>query len=145
MPTVLNDMPLTSKGEEILSAMRKQYGEKKGESVFYASKNAGKVAGVDRADKLNAIADAVLNLADGVDCLSKRMDARISRSDASLAVHQFFAANAKKKAQQGLDAGDDKVAAQWVDYGSKHEEAAAAKEPKMERPPEAPKVDKKKK
>jgi hypothetical protein len=28
--------------------MRKEYGEKKGKKVFYASKNAGKVTGVER-------------------------------------------------------------------------------------------------
>lgn len=40
-------MPLTSKGTEIMSAMQKQYGEEKGKEVFYASKNAGKISGVD--------------------------------------------------------------------------------------------------
>lgn len=40
-------MPLTDKGNEIMSAMKSQYGDKKGEQVFYASKNAGKIAGVD--------------------------------------------------------------------------------------------------
>ena len=40
-------MPLTAKGREILSAMKKQYGAEKGEQVFYASKNAGKITGVD--------------------------------------------------------------------------------------------------
>jgi hypothetical protein len=40
-------MPLTKKGEEIKSAMQKQYGEKKGESVFYASRNKGTITGVD--------------------------------------------------------------------------------------------------
>ena len=40
-------MPLTAKGETIKSAMIAEYGEKKGESVFYASKNAGKISGVD--------------------------------------------------------------------------------------------------
>ena len=40
-------MPLTKKGSEIMSSMRKQYGAKKGKSVFYASKNAGKIKGVD--------------------------------------------------------------------------------------------------
>lgn len=39
-------MPLTPKGKEILSAMEKQYGAKKGKSVFYASANAGKISGV---------------------------------------------------------------------------------------------------
>lgn len=41
--------PLTDKGQEILSAMKKKYGEKKGESVFYASRNKGTITGVDEA------------------------------------------------------------------------------------------------
>lgn len=40
-------MPLTSKGEEIKENMEKEYGEKKGESVFYASRNKGTISGVD--------------------------------------------------------------------------------------------------
>ena len=40
-------MPLTSKGQEILAHMKKQYGAEKGEEVFYASKNAGTITGVD--------------------------------------------------------------------------------------------------
>jgi len=39
-------MPLTDKGKKIMSAMKKQYG-KDAESVFYASKNKGKIKGVD--------------------------------------------------------------------------------------------------
>lgn len=35
-------MPLTKTGHKVLENMEKQYGEKKGESVFYASINAGK-------------------------------------------------------------------------------------------------------
>lgn len=42
-------MPLTGKGSKILSAMKKQYGSKKGESVFYASINAGKITGAEKA------------------------------------------------------------------------------------------------
>jgi hypothetical protein len=41
-------MPLTEKGQEVMQNMQEQYGEKKGESVFYASKNAGKLTGVDQ-------------------------------------------------------------------------------------------------
>lgn len=41
-------MPLTAKGKRILRAMRRQYGPRKGEQVFYASKNAGKIKGVER-------------------------------------------------------------------------------------------------
>lgn len=40
-------MPLTAKGREILAGMEKEYGAKKGESVFYASKNKGTIGGVD--------------------------------------------------------------------------------------------------
>lgn len=40
-------MPLTAKGRKIKSAMEKQYGDKKGESVFYASINKGTVKGAE--------------------------------------------------------------------------------------------------
>jgi uncharacterized protein len=40
-------MPLTEKGRKILAAMQEKYGEEKGKKVFYASKNAGKISGVD--------------------------------------------------------------------------------------------------
>lgn len=39
--------PLTSKGAEIRRAMEREYGKKKGESVFYASRNKGTISGVD--------------------------------------------------------------------------------------------------
>lgn len=42
-------MPLTSKGNEIMGHMKEEYGSKEGEKVFYASKNAGKISGVDAA------------------------------------------------------------------------------------------------
>ena len=40
-------MPLKKKGKKIMKAMQKQYGKKKGKSVFYASRNKGKIKGVD--------------------------------------------------------------------------------------------------
>lgn len=40
-------MPLTKKGKKILSNMKKEYGAKKGTSVFYASINKGKVKGAE--------------------------------------------------------------------------------------------------
>jgi hypothetical protein len=57
--------PLTEKGAKILSAMKKEYGEK-GESVFYASKNVGTISGVDEISRMTQITegpglDAVLN------------------------------------------------------------------------------------
>lgn len=43
-------MPLTKKGSKILKSMKKSYGsEKKAKSVFYASVNAGKIKGAERA------------------------------------------------------------------------------------------------
>ena len=44
-------MPLTKKGSKIKKAMKKEYGEKKGERVFYASKNKGTIKGVDKSRK----------------------------------------------------------------------------------------------
>lgn len=41
------NMPLTKKGSKIKAAMVKQYGSKKGEQVFYASRNKGIISGVD--------------------------------------------------------------------------------------------------
>ena len=41
-------MPLTPKGTKIMRAMKGQYGEKKGESVFYASRNKGNIKGVEK-------------------------------------------------------------------------------------------------
>jgi hypothetical protein len=41
-------MPLTKKGRKIKAAMTQEYGEKKGTSVFYASRNKGTITGVDR-------------------------------------------------------------------------------------------------
>ncbi len=48
-------MPLTAKGEEILAAMKKEYGEEAGERVFNASKNAGTITGVDEASPLESL------------------------------------------------------------------------------------------
>lgn len=39
-------MPLTKKGTKVLASMKREYGEKKGESVFYASANKGTIHGV---------------------------------------------------------------------------------------------------
>jgi len=38
-------MPLTKKGTKILAKMVKQYGKKKGRSVFYASQKKGVIKG----------------------------------------------------------------------------------------------------
>ena len=36
-------MPLTKKGKKIKASMKKQYGKERGERVFYASVNKGKI------------------------------------------------------------------------------------------------------
>jgi hypothetical protein len=40
-------MPLTKKGKKIKKAMAEEYGKKRGEQVFYASRNKGTIKGVD--------------------------------------------------------------------------------------------------
>jgi len=40
-------MPITKKGAKILSAMKKEYGAKKGEAVYFASIVKGKVRGAE--------------------------------------------------------------------------------------------------
>jgi hypothetical protein len=44
-------MPLTKKGKKVMSAMKDQYGAKKGEQVFYASQNKGNITGVEKKKK----------------------------------------------------------------------------------------------
>ncbi len=44
-------MPLTKKGTKIMEAMKKEYGTKKAERVFFASANAGKIKGVHGGKK----------------------------------------------------------------------------------------------
>lgn len=49
-------MPLTSKGKKIEHAMKKEYGDKKGKSIFCASKNKGIIKGVEgRTSKSKAL------------------------------------------------------------------------------------------
>ena len=46
-----DNMPLTTKGKKIMKSMKNRYGKKKGKAVFYASKNKGKIKGVDKTRK----------------------------------------------------------------------------------------------
>ena len=41
-------MPLTKKGKKIMHSMTAEYGKKEGKKIFYASRNKGKIRGVDR-------------------------------------------------------------------------------------------------
>ena len=49
-------MPINKKGREIMAAMKKEYGDKEGENVFYASKNKGTITGVEGKDNKRKIA-----------------------------------------------------------------------------------------
>jgi hypothetical protein len=51
-------MPLTKKGKKIMKSMKKQYGKKKGETVFYASRNKGVIKGVEKTKKRSKNAKA---------------------------------------------------------------------------------------
>jgi hypothetical protein len=44
-------MPLTEKGKKIMKSMQRTYGGKKGEQIFYATRNAGKIEGVEEKKK----------------------------------------------------------------------------------------------
>jgi hypothetical protein len=44
-------MPLNKKGRKIMKSMKEQYGKKRGETVFYASKNKGVIKGVEKKKK----------------------------------------------------------------------------------------------
>ena len=41
-------MPLNTKGKKIKKDMEKRYGKKKGQSIFYAMENSGKLKGVKK-------------------------------------------------------------------------------------------------
>ena len=41
-------MPLNEKGRKIMKSMKKQYGKKRGETIFYASKNKGVIKVVEK-------------------------------------------------------------------------------------------------
>ena len=41
-------MPLHEKGKKIMKSMREQYGKKRGETIFYASKKKGTIKGVEK-------------------------------------------------------------------------------------------------
>lgn len=53
-------MPLTEKGQKIMANMRSEYGTEKAKRVFYASRNSGRISGVDpESSKRTALASAL--------------------------------------------------------------------------------------
>ena len=51
-------MPQTKKGREIMSAMTKEYGAKKGKEVYYASIVKGRIKGVEGGGGKGTLAKA---------------------------------------------------------------------------------------
>lgn len=76
-------MPLTAKGNDILEAMRKEYGKEEGERIFYASRNSGVISGVDSEYELEGksvfnldnMAEQISSLGSEAKRLAERMDA----------------------------------------------------------------------
>lgn len=52
-------MPLTAKGEKIMTNMQREYGADKGKQVFYASRNSGRISGVDPQSRRTRLAGAL--------------------------------------------------------------------------------------
>ena len=44
-------VPLTPKGKKIKRAMQREYGRNKGERVFYAAQNSGRIKGTHKTSK----------------------------------------------------------------------------------------------
>ena len=59
-------MPMTKKGRDIMAAMKKEYGPKRGEQVFYASKNKGTIRGVERMMGGGMVHSSASRRADGI-------------------------------------------------------------------------------
>jgi hypothetical protein len=91
-------MPLTSKGEKIKGAMEEKYGAKKGEEVFYASKNKGTISGVDAMDISKEKLDEIV----------KRSDNLIGRFDAFMARRRVRQDAIRKKMADARIAKDQK-------------------------------------
>lgn len=53
-------MPLTDKGSKIMANMKKEYGDERGESVFYASKNKGTISGVESLEQAKQVRENLI-------------------------------------------------------------------------------------
>lgn len=68
-------MPLTAKGNTIMDALQKQYGDEKGKSVFYAMRETGQITGVDAAEDLDS------NFASRLDAVLEKTSELAARTD----------------------------------------------------------------
>ena len=100
-------MPLSAKGSEIEKSMEKTYGSKeKAEQVLYASKNAGKITGIDSFGKaLDAVADACEQLNRRVDAYCARRADAFAEQPAQDAVAEQPAQNDDRRVIGGVNSG----------------------------------------
>ena len=78
-------MPLNDKGKKILASMEKQYGKKKGKTVFYAMENSGKLKGIKqlrRGGSPNEVSgnEAALSSEPGISTYSDRQTSSVNSS-----------------------------------------------------------------
>jgi hypothetical protein len=94
-------MPLTSKGEKILAEMKAEYGAEKGERVFYASKNAGTITGVDTDEVLDSAVATMAQLGGRtLDDACRLMDAMSSSGFQAIKMELENAEDALDKARR---------------------------------------------
>lgn len=108
-------MPLSEKGQSILKAMEKTYGNKeKAERVLYASANKGTITGIhdDQAitDAMAACADAMSAACDAIEGLNRRIDAYTARrADA-----RKFPSHTTKELEESLARNPDSPQAEAI-------------------------------
>jgi hypothetical protein len=100
-------MPLTDKGEKIMSSMKGTYpSDKKAKEVFYASKNAGKISGVDEGDMgvdAGEVQHAFDETVDKTHKLAARVSAIEAHDDRSAEEHAKAAEFHEEEAERGDD------------------------------------------
>lgn len=109
-------MPLTAKGEKIENAMKKKYGSKEGESVFYASKNAATISGIDSLIDGAAVLGERLAK---VDAEEPKKEENTEAEDKKVALAKFERelGRAMGKAMKDLDANDKEMITNWLKGG----------------------------
>jgi len=78
-------MPLNDKGKKILASMEKQYGKKKGKTVFYAMENSGKLKGIKQLRRGGSPSEvsgyeAALSSEPGISTYSDRQTSSVNSS-----------------------------------------------------------------
>ena len=92
-------MPLNKKGKKIMKNMKKEYGSKQGENVFYASKNKGTIKGVELKDEDFQQHEEVRGAnSNAMKWLKARMDKAADRKDEGVEKQKRIALDKEKTA-----------------------------------------------